>query len=137
MQSVEDVFKHAMSEVERIINTEIMVGQSISVGETTIIPLVSIGFGFGVGAKSRQHLNEPGADSSIGGTGGGAGIKPVAVIVVDKSGVRVDPLTGTTTTLLAKAGEIAGNIAQQFGEEKRRNRENRREEKAAQPAADG
>ena len=108
MEEIEKLFKTAVEEIERLLNTKTVVGEPIVIEGTTLIPLVSLGFGFGAGggtgsgprAKGEKTLEGVG-----GGTGGGGGIKPVGLIVVDESGVRFEPVKGGTTSVLEKAVE--------------------------------
>ena len=66
-------------------------GEAISAQGRTIIPAaeVIIGLGFGYGAGSVA-----GPSSTGGGGGGGGGTlgRPVALIVLDEQGVRVEPV---------------------------------------------
>ena len=43
---------------------------------------------------------------------GGAWIKPAAVIIINKDGVRVEPITGATGSILTKAGDIIGKVVE-------------------------
>jgi uncharacterized spore protein YtfJ len=109
MKDMDSLFAKAIGEIERILNTKTVVGDPITLQGNTIIPLVSVGFGFGVGAAEG---NDPkrGAGSG-GGTGAGGGVKPVAVIVVDQQGVRVESLKGGAASLLEKVADVAGRFA--------------------------
>ena len=110
MKDVDSLFVKAIGEIERILNTKTVVGEPITVEGTTIIPLVSVGFGFGVGAGEG---NDAKRGAGAGGfTGGGGGVKPVGVVVVDKAGVRVETLRGgAAASLLEKVADVAGRFA--------------------------
>lgn len=110
MQDIENLFGKAIDEIERMLNTKTVVGEPITLDDKTLIPLVSIGFGFGVGTGQGNDPKK-GAGSG-GGTGAGGGVKPVAVIVVDKDGVRVEPVKGGAASLLEKVADVAGRFAQ-------------------------
>jgi len=107
MEAIEKLFKTAIEEIERLLNTKTVVGEPIVVEGRTLIPLVSLGFGFGAGGGTGAG---PGSKSKSleglgGGTGGGGGIKPVGIIVIDENGVRLDPVKGGTTSVREKAVE--------------------------------
>lgn len=106
MKDVESLFSKAITEIERMLNTKTVVGEPIVVEDTTLIPLVSIGFGFGVGAGEGTDPKK-GAGTG-GGTGGGGGVKPVAVIVVNKDGVRIESIKGGAASVLEKVAESIG-----------------------------
>jgi uncharacterized spore protein YtfJ len=42
------------------------------------------------------------------GTAGGGGIKPVAIIIINKEGVRVEAIKGGAATAFEKIGEAIG-----------------------------
>ncbi len=109
MNDIESLFGKAIGEIERMLNTRTVVGEPITVEGATLIPLISVGFGFGVGAGEGKDPVK-GAGSG-GGTGAGGGVKPVALIVIDKDGVRVEPIKGATASLLDKVADVAGRFA--------------------------
>jgi len=86
--NTEDMFKTMISELEKMISTDTVVGEPQSFGEITIIPVSSVGFAFGAGAGSGGGEKGPGEG---GGGGAGGGVKPVALIVVKKDKVEVVP----------------------------------------------
>ena len=49
MKDIEKLFGTAVNEIERMLNTKTIVGDPITVEGNTLIPLLSVGFGFGVG----------------------------------------------------------------------------------------
>ena len=103
---VEKLFGTAVNEIERMLNSKTVVGDPITIEDNTLIPLISVGFGFGVGGGEGS---DPGKCAGVGGgTGGGGGVKPVALIVINKDGVRVEPIKGGTASVLEKVAEIAG-----------------------------
>lgn len=90
-------------------------GEAINHETTTIIPTAEVvavmGFGAGYGVG--------GPEGDIDGGGGGAGgagrafSRPVAVIIADENGVRVEPIADRTKvilTALTAAGFIAATI---------------------------
>ena len=53
---IENLFGKAVGEIERLINTRTVVGEQITVEGRTLIPLVSVGFGFGAGGGIRNNF---------------------------------------------------------------------------------
>jgi uncharacterized spore protein YtfJ len=109
MADIDNLFGKAISEIEHMLNTKTVVGEPITVDGNTIIPLISVGFGFGVGAGEGSDPKK-GAGTG-GGAAGGGGVKPVAIIVVSKDGVRVEPVKGCSASLLDKIADVAGKFA--------------------------
>lgn len=109
MEEIEKLFKTAIDEIERLLNTKTVVGEPMVIEGKTLIPLVSLGFGFGAGGgmgKAPKSKDQKSLEGLGGGTGGGGGIKPVGIIVIDEDGVRFDPVKGGTTSVLEKAVEV-------------------------------
>jgi len=86
MADLENLVKTTLSELREIGNAQSVVGDPVEIGETTIIPLVKIGFGFGGGG-------EEGKNSERSGGGGGGGVQPVAVLYVTNGVVRLERMT--------------------------------------------
>lgn len=109
MEDVGTLFDKAVSEIERMLNTKTVVGEPIKIEDTTLIPLVSVGFGFGVGGGEGTEPQK-GAGHG-GGTGGGGGVKPVALVIVNADQVRVEPIKSGTASVLEKVAETIGKAA--------------------------
>jgi len=107
MKDVENLFDKAVTEIERMLNTNTVVGEPIVVEGNTLIPLVNVGFGFGVGGGTSTEPQK----GNGGGTGGGGGVKPVALIIINDEGVRVEPIKSGTASVLEKVAESIGKAA--------------------------
>jgi len=107
MEDVNKLLKTAVEDIERVLNSKTVIGDPITVEGATIIPLVSIGFGFGAGGASRKPTSE--TEDVAGGTGAGGGVKPVAVVVVTKDSVKLQSLSGGgTLSILEKVVDTVG-----------------------------
>ncbi len=118
MEEVETLIKVCLGEIERMLTTKTVVGEPMTVEGNTLIPLVSIGFGFGGGGGTGKGPKEKG-EGTGGGTGGGGGIKPVGVIVVNKDGVRIEPIKGTAVSLAEKVADIVDKAMEKRAEAKK------------------
>ena len=49
MPNIESLFDKAVGEIERMLNSKTVVGDPIEIEGNTLIPLINVGFGFGVG----------------------------------------------------------------------------------------
>ncbi len=87
-------------------------GDAVEKDDTTIIPAAEVftlmGFGVGYGSGYRPAgTDEEGDEEEAGGGGGGGGgggrtfSRPVAVIIADSQGVRVEPVVDITKIALA------------------------------------
>jgi len=120
MEDLGKLVQTTMCEIERVLNTKSAVGDPITVEGNTIIPLVSIGFGFGAGGGTGTNEKTEKGSGSGGGTGGAGGIKPVAVIAINKDGVHVAPVGGAAN-VMEKIGDVIGKAIEKRGEKKKEN----------------
>jgi uncharacterized spore protein YtfJ len=129
--TVESLVKTTLGEIEKVLGSKTVVGEPLNVGESTIIPLISVGFGFGGGGgtgKGEGKQKGEGMGEGLGGGGGaGGGARPVAVIIVDKDGARIEPIKGGMATALEKIGETVPEMmvrfADKWGERKKDKKE--------------
>ena len=103
MDDVTPIFKTAIEEIEQMLNSKTVVGDPITVDGKTLIPMVSLGFGFGAMGGTGKDSSK--GEGSGGGTGAGGGVKPVAVIVVDQDGVRLESIKSGTASVIEKVAE--------------------------------
>lgn len=103
-QNIADTIRQALSEVRSMADSQTIIGEPITVGETTLIPVskVSIGVGIGGGTYGKETANNAGA----GGTG--LTVSPVAFIVVNKDGSVSMLNIGDAPA--AGASKIAGTV---------------------------
>lgn len=89
---LEDLMKEVSTELERLVSTKTVVGDAVTVGDTTIIPVTKVSFGFGTGGgEGKSKDNEQGFG---GGGAAGAKIEPVAFIVISKEETRLMSISG-------------------------------------------
>lgn len=119
MEDVEKLVKTSLGEIERLLSTKTVVGEPMTVEGNTIIPLISVGFGFGAGGGSGKSEKATKGEGTGGGTGGAGGIRPVAIIVVNKDGVKVETIKGGTASALEKVGEVIGKAVEKRMEKKK------------------
>ena len=112
-QDIDALLNDVTKDVDEIIDPSNVVGDKIVIGDTTIIPLMEAGFGFGAGGGDAVGRgDEEGRRVALAeGTGGGGGVKPVAVIVVNPDGVQVTPVPGAPGGLEKLAGAIGDALA--------------------------
>lgn len=119
MEDIENMVKTTLSQIEKVLSSKTVVGEPITLGDTTLIPLLSVGFGFGAGGTGKsESVKQPG-----GGTGGAGGMRPIAIIVVDKDGVRIEPIKSSVAAAIEKLGEkvpgVMERIADKWGDKKK------------------
>ena len=115
MQDVENLFAKAVEEIERMLNTKTVVGEPIKIEDTTLIPLVNVGFGFGAGGGAGTEAEK--GSGHGGGTGGGGGVRPVALVILKDDTVRVEPIKTGTASALEAVAQTIGKVATAKGEQ--------------------
>jgi sporulation protein YtfJ len=93
--AVESLIKALMEEFRQISKTETVIGDPITVGSVTIIPVSKISFGFGAGGGRQDEGKTAGGS----GTGGGATIEPIAFLVIRDEHVQVHSVTKKDVSL--------------------------------------
>lgn len=83
---VEDTIKQIACELEKIATTKTVVGDPITAGGKTIIPVSKLTMGFGGGGGEGKRETESGYG---GGGGAGAKIEPVAFIMLSEDEARI------------------------------------------------
>jgi len=123
MEDVENMVRTTISQIEKVLSSKTVVGEPITVGETTLIPLLSMGFGFGAAGGAGKNDAKQSGDGPKGGTGGAGGMRPIAIIVIDKEGVRIEPIKSSVAAAIEKLGEkvpgVVEKIADRWSERKK------------------
>ena len=78
--NVVDILRGVVSELREIAKSETIIGEPVSVGKRTVIPVVKISVGFGDGGGKGEEQKR---GSGVGGGGGGGDkIDPAAVMLI-------------------------------------------------------
>lgn len=120
---VESLVRTTLGEIEKVLGNKTVIGEPIKVGETTLIPLLSVGFGFGgVGGSGSGEKKAP--EGTGGGGAAGGGIRPIAIIIIDKNGARIESIKGGMAAALERIGEkvpdAISKVADRWGSDKKK-----------------
>lgn len=80
-KSVEGVVEALLNKMDTALSTKTVVGEPTQIGDTIIVPLVDVSFGFGVGSGANEQKTSNHAAGGLGGK-----MSPSAVLVI-KDGV--------------------------------------------------
>jgi uncharacterized spore protein YtfJ len=107
--NVVDILKGVVGELKDVARSETIIGNPVTVGDKTVIPIVKISFGFGAGGGQGDDQKRTGFG---GGGGGGARIEPAAFIIMDESGVHLLPMgKGKWDTIIDAIPNIAQKLS--------------------------
>ena len=92
MEKIKDLFMSVSERLTQLARGNAVVAKPLSVGERYIVPLCELSLAVGGGGGSGESLEEgPESGSGTGGMAGGtAKANPVAILVVDGDGVRLE-----------------------------------------------
>lgn len=94
-RAVEDLVAGTMAQLRGALDSSQVIGEPIRLGDTTVIPLLSVGFGFGAGRGDAQVVGKNGGQVGVGA--GGGGVRPIAMVIAGPDGVRIEPVALSTT----------------------------------------
>ena len=104
--------------LEKFLKTETVIGEPIVIGETTLVPIISVTFGCGTGGGTGNDIKGNGGTGS--GLGSAARIIPNAIVVIKNGEVTMLPVKnkGNLENLLDMVPEIVEKIKHSKKEEK-------------------
>jgi len=76
-----------VSKLENLVSTRTVVGEAITIGNNTVVPVISASFGFGTASGEGTEPSKGGGKG--GGAGAGAHITPTALIALEGDQIRV------------------------------------------------
>ena len=80
---IEGILGVSMENIHEMVDVNTIIGDPITRGDTTIIPISKVSFGF---ASGGSDLPTQAAEKVAGGAGAGVTVKPVAFIVIKADG---------------------------------------------------
>jgi uncharacterized spore protein YtfJ len=101
MQDLEQLLAKTVAETEKMLTTKTVVGEPISIGGFTLIPLVSVGFAVGAAGGAGNDPKKGGGSGN--GIGAGGGVKPIALVIVGPDGVRLESIKSGAASVADKA----------------------------------
>jgi uncharacterized spore protein YtfJ len=120
MEVVSNITKTTLAEIEKILTTRTVVGEPMTVEGVTLIPLISIGFGFGAGGGSGKGEMKQKGEGSIGGTGGGAWVRPVALVVIDREGnVKIESVRRGLSSVMERVADTVPKVVEKIVDRKK------------------
>lgn len=113
--NIKEVMETTMDKLRAMVDSDTIVGNPISAGEITIIPVSKVSFGVATGGSDFPSKTQ----KEIFGGGGGAGVSitPVAFIVVKNGDVRLLQIYNDATTIdkaITMAPELFDKVKELF-----------------------
>ena len=127
---VSELMAETIQKIKEAVDANTVVGQPITAGEVTIIPVSRISLGFGTGGsesggKAPKNLGE----NSFGGGGAGLKVIPVGFLVVSGTSVKMLPVDTATESPADRLMELIPDLLEQVSKKW----EERKAKKQAEP----
>ena len=108
--SARDNINAIFSNLEKFIKTETVIGEPITIGEVTLVPIISVMFGCGAGSGTGS--DNKGMNGNGAGGGGGARISPNGIVVIKDGEVSMLPVKSKSNleALVNMVPEIVSKI---------------------------
>lgn len=105
---VSELMAETIQKIKEAVDANTVVGEPITAGEVTLIPVSKISLGFGTGGSEIGGKAPKGLGENPFGGGGGAGVKiiPVCFLVVTGSMVKVLPVDAAPETSLDRIVDL-------------------------------
>ena len=103
-----DLMSSIVEKVREIADTNTIIGQAITAGDVTIIPISRLSVGVGSGGPEFGSKHKKPEDNSCFGGGAGAGINliPVGFLVIKDGSVRLLPVAPPAATTVDRVVEM-------------------------------
>lgn len=98
-QNLPNMLESTIAKIREMVDVNSVVGEPITAGDVTIIPISKVSVGFGGGGSDYVSKNNNKAENPFGG-GVGAGVKvtPVAFLIIKEGSVRMLPVATPANT---------------------------------------
>ena len=106
-QNLPNMLENTIGKIREMVNVNTVVGDPITAGDVTILPISKISIGLGGGGSDFVSKNPNTKENPFGG-GVGAGVKvtPVAFLIIKEGSVRVLPVANPANTTADRLVEM-------------------------------
>ena len=106
-QNLPNMLENTIQKIREMVDSNSVVGEPITAGDVTIIPISKISIGLGGGGSDFVSKNVNHQENPFGG-GVGAGVKvtPVAFLIVKEGNVRMLPVAAPASTTADRLVEM-------------------------------
>ena len=106
-QNLPNMLENTIAKIREMVNVNTVVGDPITAGDVTILPISKISIGLGGGGSDFATKNPNAKENPFGG-GVGAGVKvtPIAFLIVKDGSVRMLPVANPANTTADRLVEM-------------------------------
>lgn len=113
---VPELVKSTIEQIRSTVDVNTVVGDPITVGEVTIIPISKVAFGFATGgSEAASKHRSSGPNNMLGGGGAGVTVTPLGFLVVKDGGVRYlgipAPASNSIDRIIEKTPDLMDQVS--------------------------
>ena len=98
-QTLPNMLDSTIAKIRQMVDVNSVVGEPITAGGVTIIPISKVSVGFGGGGSDYVSRNANKQENPFGGgAGGGVKVTPVAFLIIKDGSVRMLPVAAPANT---------------------------------------
>ncbi len=105
-QNLPNMLESTIAKIREMVNANTVVGEPITAGDVTIVPISKISIGLGGGGSDFATKNSNEADGFGGGVGAGVKVTPVAFMIIKDGSVRMLPVAVPANTTADRIVEM-------------------------------
>ena len=110
-QTLPNMLENTIAKIREMIDVNSVVGQPITAGDVTIIPISKVSVGFAGGGSDFVSKNANKQENPFGGgAGGGVKVTPIAFLVVKDGSVRMLPVAAPANTTADRVVEMVPDV---------------------------
>ena len=104
-QNLPNMLQDTISKIREMVDVNSVIGEPITVGDVTIIPVSKVSVGFGGGGS--DYVKNVGTNEPFGGgVGGGVKVNPICFLIVKDGNVRMMPVAAPASTTADRIVEM-------------------------------
>ena len=106
-QNLPNMLQDTISKIREMVDVNNVIGEPITVGDVSIIPVSKVSVGFGGGGSDFVSKNPAKQDTPFGGgVGGGVKVTPICFLIVKDGAVRMMPVAAPANTTADRIVEM-------------------------------
>lgn len=117
---INNIMGGTLDKLRQMVDTSTIIGEPIVTGDTTLIPVSKVSYGFGSGGTDLPTKSS--SELFGGGSGGGVTIQPVAFIVVENGKCRmmqINNYTSSADRAIAMIPELVDKVTELLKSDKK------------------
>ncbi len=105
-KNIPEMLENTIGKIREMVDVNSVIGEPITAGGVTIIPVSKVSVGFGGGGSDLANGQGKTGDPFGGGAGGGVKVIPVAFLVIKDGSVRMLPVAAPANTTADRIVEM-------------------------------